>query len=93
MLSNWSHGHLFRHTHVHTNPLFYDCVSTRSPSLCHMFRVGQNHIYTVCIRYFLLGNHQIYGVYIRIYMVMANPTHVMFAWVTSTPHTRSHTHH
>jgi len=27
----------------------------------------------VYIRYFWLGNHQIYGVYIRIYTVLANP--------------------
>ena len=40
-----------------------------------MSRVGQNHMYTVYIRYFWLGNHQIYGVYIRIYTVLANPTH------------------
>jgi predicted secreted protein len=32
-------------------------------------------MYTVYIRYFWLGNHQIYGVYIRIYTVLANPTH------------------
>ena len=30
-----------------------------------MNRVGQNHIYTVHIRYFWQGIHQIYGVYIR----------------------------
>ena len=41
-----------------------------------MFRVGQNHISTVYIRYFWLGNHQIYGVYIRIYTVLANPRNV-----------------
>ena len=39
----------------------------------HRTRVGQDHIYTVHIRYFWLGNHQIYGVYIRIYTVLANP--------------------
>jgi hypothetical protein len=33
-------------------------------------RVGQNHIHTA---YFWLENHQIYGVYIRIYTVLANP--------------------
>jgi len=33
-----------------------------------MLRVGQNHIYTVYIRYFWLGNHQIYGVYIYVYI-------------------------
>ena len=40
-----------------------------------MSRVGQNHMYTVYIRYFWLGNHQTHGVYIRIYTVLANPTH------------------
>ena len=47
---------------------------------CHWMKkhmVGQNHIYiyiyTVYIRYFWLGNHQIYGVFIRIYTVLANP--------------------
>jgi hypothetical protein len=40
-----------------------------------MNRVGQNHIYTVYIQYFWLENHQIYGVYIRIYPVLANPIH------------------
>jgi hypothetical protein len=41
-------------------------------------RVGQNHIYTVYIRYFWLGNHQIYSAYIRIYTVLANP---MCVWL------------
>jgi len=37
-------------------------------------RVGQNHIYTVYIRYFWQGNHPLY-VHIRcIYTVLANPT-------------------
>jgi len=43
---------------------------------CHMSRVGQNHIYTVYIRYFWQGNHQIYGHIRCIYTVLANPTHV-----------------
>ena len=33
------------------------------------------YMYTVYIRYFWLGNHQIYGVYIRIYTVLASPTY------------------
>jgi adenosyl cobinamide kinase/adenosyl cobinamide phosphate guanylyltransferase len=37
-------------------------------------RVGHNHIYTVCIRYFWQGNHQIYGHIRCIYTVLANPT-------------------
>jgi len=39
-----------------------------------MVRVGQNHIYTVYIRYFWQGNHQIFGHIRCIYMVLANPT-------------------
>jgi hypothetical protein len=45
------------------------------PTLDISSRVGQNHIYTVYIRYFWLGNHQIDGVYVRIYTVLANPRH------------------
>jgi hypothetical protein len=39
------------------------------------FRVGQNHIYTVYVRYFWQGKHQIYGHIRCIYMVLANPSH------------------
>ena len=35
------------------------------PKIPHIYRVGQNHIYTVYIRCFWQGNHEIYGVYIR----------------------------
>jgi len=41
--------------------------------ICDMSRVGQNHIYTVYIRYFWQGNHQIYGHIRCIYTVLANP--------------------
>jgi len=37
-----------------------------------LHRVGQNHIYTVYIRYFWQGNHQIYGHIRCIYTVLAN---------------------
>ena len=40
-----------------------------------MPRVGQNQIYTVNIRYFWQGNHQIYGHIQCIYTVLANPNH------------------
>jgi hypothetical protein len=40
-----------------------------------MTRVGQNHIFTVYIRYFWQENHQIYGHIQCIYTVMANPKH------------------
>jgi len=43
-------------------------------SIC---RVGQNHIYTVCIRYFWQGNHEIYGHIRCIYTVLANPKHLL----------------
>jgi len=42
-----------------------------------LFRVGQNHIYTVHIRYFRQGNHQIYGHIQCIYTVLANPSLVV----------------
>jgi hypothetical protein len=38
-------------------------------------RVGQNHIYTVFVRYFWQGNHQIYGHIQCIYTILANPTY------------------
>ena len=47
-----------------------------------MCRVDQNHIYTVHIRYFLQGNHQIYGVYIRFW-----PTLIMCMCLWPTLHT------
>ena len=39
-------------------------------------RVGQNHIYTLHIRYFWQGNLPIYGRAQCIYTVLANPKHV-----------------
>jgi hypothetical protein len=36
--------------------------------------IGQNHIYTVYIRYFWQGNYEIYGHIQCIYTVLANPT-------------------
>jgi hypothetical protein len=41
--------------------------------LWEMDRVGQNHVYTVFIRYVWQGNHQIYGHIRCIYTVLANP--------------------
>ena len=37
-------------------------------------RVGQNHIYTVYIQFFLQGNCQIYGHIMRKFTVLDNPT-------------------
>jgi hypothetical protein len=44
------------------------------PYIC---RDGQNHIYTVYIRYFWQGNHQIYGHIRCIYTVLANPKYMV----------------
>jgi hypothetical protein len=41
------------------------CLASESGRVLFINRVGQNHVYTVYIRYFWQGNHQIYGVYIR----------------------------
>jgi hypothetical protein len=52
---------------------------------CCMSRVGQNHIYTVYIRYFWQGNHQIYGHIRCIYTVLANPMHVPYTSSATLP--------
>jgi hypothetical protein len=49
-------------------------LSERHKMKLQISRVGQNHIYTVYIRYFWQGNHQIYGHLRCIYTVLANPT-------------------
>jgi len=50
------------------------CITLHSLSLGRysISRVGQNHIYTVYIRYFWQGNHCIYGHIRCIYTVLAN---------------------
>jgi len=79
-------------------------------SQCHdllPIRVGQNHIYTVYIRSFWQGNHQLFGHIRWIYMVLDNPTYTrknvmsinrgittcvdQFPYV-SLSHTHTHTH-
>ena len=51
-------------------------------ALPHIARVGQNHIYTVYIRYFWHGNHQIYGlirhIYIRCWHYLTLPKTTLF---------------
>jgi hypothetical protein len=47
------------------------------PLRYRIYKVGQNHIYTVYIRYFWQGNHKIYGHIRCIYTVLANPTHIL----------------
>jgi hypothetical protein len=51
----------------------------------HMDRVGQNHIYTVYVRYFWQENHKytvIYGVYIRFWPTLHM---VLFAFALNVP--------
>jgi len=52
--------------------LLYCVVLVISLSNC---RVGQNHVYSVYIRYFWQGNYQTYGHIQCIYTVLANPKH------------------
>jgi len=44
-----------------------------------MPRVGQNHIFTVYLRYFWYGNHQTYSHLWCIYTVLANPTYAVYS--------------
>jgi hypothetical protein len=41
-----------------------------------MHQIGNRHKYTVYVRYFWQGNHQIYGHIRCIYTVLANPIHM-----------------
>jgi len=50
------------------------CHQQHNPA---MSRAGQNHIYTVYIRYFWQGDHRIYGHIWRIYTVLANPINTL----------------
>jgi len=50
----------------------------------YIIRVGQNHIYTVCIRYFWQGNHHIYAHLRCRYTVLANPIYKVLANPTFT---------
>jgi hypothetical protein len=64
-------------------------VMDESLAFLQMFRVGQNHIYTVYIRCFWQGNHQIYGVYIRFWptlqmLSMSNTGDLFRCSLTST---------
>ena len=55
------------------NAVWDVCTLFCVPCLHMFFRVGQNPMYTVYVRYFWQGNHQIYGHMRCIYMVLANP--------------------
>jgi len=48
-----------------------------------IFRVGQNHKFTVYIRYFWQGNHQIYGHIQCIYTILANPRNIVWSVIGS----------
>ena len=41
----------------------------------HIPKVGHIHIYTVYVRYFWQGNHQIHGVYIWLWPTLRKPMH------------------
>ena len=53
----------------------------------YLYTVYIRYIYTVYIRYSWLENYQIYGVYTRIYTVLANPT---YFYCKQTHHPPSH---
>jgi hypothetical protein len=59
------------------NVVWWYVVLCGVPWCSAMSWVGQNHTYTVCIRYFWQGDHQIYGHLRCIYTVWANPSNVM----------------
>ena len=82
-IHHYIQSHIFRHQHtgmVLTVPInACNCTSSCTHIITHCIRssthttrVGQNHIY---IRYFWLGNQQIYGHIRCIYTVLANPTY------------------
>jgi len=52
------------------------CASCLLLPLRYTCRIGQDHIYTVHIRYFWQGNHQIYSHIRCIHTVLANPIHL-----------------
>jgi hypothetical protein len=59
-----------------SNPRVQDKLSlTVRICMLDINRVGQNHIYTVCIWYFWQGKHHIYGHIQCIYTVLANRRH------------------
>ena len=49
--------------------MFFSCSLT----ILQIYRVGDNHIYLVYIRYFWQGNRQIYGHIRCIFTIQANP--------------------
>ena len=67
-------------------------TTSKCNAWCLICRVGQNHIYTVYLRFFWQGNHQIYGHIRCIYTVLANPRLVAYGdkdvgVMSSTAHT------
>ena len=55
--------------------IFGDFPAKNAVNAPYIIRVGQNHIYTMYIRYFWQGNEQIYGHIRCINTVLANPIH------------------
>jgi len=65
------------HAHLH-----YLWRVWASETQTHIDRDGQDHVYTVYIRYVWQGKYKIYGHIRCIYTVLANPTH----WLSCTLH-------
>ena len=67
------HAHAWVSSTPSTHPMFTGTADVSRTA--YMSRVGQNHIFTVYIRYFWQGKHQIYGLIGCVYTVLANPMH------------------
>ena len=83
-----THTHTHTHTHTRTHTYTHTRTHTRTRTRTRTqlkfirgfqgmdydkARVGQNHIYTMYIRYFWQGNHHTYGHIRCVYTVLANP--------------------
>jgi len=83
-----AHTHTHTHTHTRTHTYTHTRTHTRTRTRTRTqlkfirgfqgmdydkARVGQNHIYTMYIRYFWQGNHHTYGHIRCVYTVLANP--------------------
>ena len=67
--------HLFYHIYACIYQMHASIITCANEHKAVIFRVGQNHIYTVFIRYFWQGIHQKYGHVQWKYTVLANPSY------------------
>ena len=92
-----SHCHIYM-SHIYTYYIIYIyilyiymCVYIHTVAQSYIYthghtviyRVDQNHIYTIYIRYFWQGNHQIYGHIRCIYTDLVNPSHISYIYTDS----------